>query len=585
MISVEGQVVGDVPEMLPAAEALLDVLRLNGVRTIFASPGSEMPPLWDALARPPRDGERPLRYLNTRQELLTTGMAVGYHKATGELPAVFLHSSAGPLQGALCIGTSSRDQTPMVVFSGDSVTWGEDPRLDPGNQWLRSLAERGTAARLMTPLVRWADVVTSQTALLGMVEHACRVALAPPRGPTFLSIPLERMMWPVQGRLIPRAPVPRPRVMPDPDELDRAADILAAARNPLIITEEAGRDPTNVARLVELAELMGAPVVEAQTKGYMNFPGSHPLHLGYSARSFLTDADAVFLCGARGPWHPASASPADPAAPIILADENAEKSHLPLWNYRVDVYAYGALSATLDGLLARLRERRLDDDAIAARRARWAERHAAQRAEWAAAAQAVQDASPIHPHWAAYAIGEALPREVNIVEETTSQRAFVVRHLPHETPGRYFARMGGGLGVSIPYACGIKVARPDEVVVSVLGDGGFNYNPVAAALGFQLEYQAPILTVIVNNQSYASMKGGTEKFYPDGWSAQTGVYHGASIAPAPDYAEFARAAGGHGEVVTDPREVGPAVRRGVDAVRAGQPAIVDVRVAATSGRE
>src|SRR5687767_8499368 len=203
MITIEGRIVGDVPETMSGAEGVLDVLRLNGVRTIFASPGSEMPPLWDALARPPREGERPLRYVNTRQELLTTGMAVGYHKATGELPAVFLHSSAGPLQGALCIGTSSRDQTPMVVFSGDSVTWGEDPRLDPGNQWLRSLAERGTAARLMAPLVRWSDVVTSQTALLGMVEHACRVALAPPRGPTFLSIPLERMMWPVQGRLLP----------------------------------------------------------------------------------------------------------------------------------------------------------------------------------------------------------------------------------------------------------------------------------------------------------------------------------------------------------------------------------------------
>src|SRR5918911_4524235 len=120
MITMDGRAVGTVPETMPAAEAILDVLRLNGISTIFSSPGSEWPAIWDALARPPREGERPLRYLNTRQELLTTGMAVGYHKATGELPAVFLHSSAGPLQGALCIATSLRDQTPMVVFSGDS---------------------------------------------------------------------------------------------------------------------------------------------------------------------------------------------------------------------------------------------------------------------------------------------------------------------------------------------------------------------------------------------------------------------------------------------------------------------------------
>jgi acetolactate synthase-1/2/3 large subunit len=123
------------------------------------------------------------------------------------------------------------------------------------------------------------------------------------------------------------------------------------------------------------------------------------------------------------------------------------------------------------------------------------------------------------------------------------------------------------------------------VVVSVLGDGAFNYNPVAAALGFQQEYQAPILMAIVNNQSYASMKGGIEKFYPQGWAAQTGVYHGAAIAPAPEYADLARAAGGYGERVTDPREVGPATRRAVEAVRAGQPAILDIRVAPISEGE
>jgi len=129
------------------------------------------------------------------------------------------------------------------------------------------------------------------------------------------------------------------------------------------------------------------------------------------------------------------------------------------------------------------------------------------------------------------------------------------------------------------------VARPDELVVTVLGDGAFNYNPVTAALGFQLEYQAPVLMAIINNESYASMKGGIEKFYPQGWAAQTGVYHGASIAPAPEYAQLATAAGGYGERVTDPGEIGAATRRAVEAVRAGQPAIVDIRIAASGAAE
>jgi thiamine pyrophosphate-dependent acetolactate synthase large subunit-like protein len=582
MITIEGQRVGSVPETMPAAEAILDILRLNGVRTIFSSPGSEWPAVWDALARPPQPGERALRYLNTRHESLAVAMAAGYHKATGELPAVFLHSSVGPLQGAMPLQMADREQTPMVVFSGDSITWGEDPNLDPGPQWLRSLAERGGAARLIGQVVKWADMVPGQEALCGMVEQACRAAISPPRGPAYVSVPMERMMGTVAGALLPRSRLPLPRVLPDPMALDEAAAALATARAPVIITEEGGRDPANVARLVELAELLGAPVAEAQTMGYMNFPSEHPLHAGYATAPVLRDADVIFLAAARGPWHPPSKGPAD--ATIILADENPEKLHYPLWPYRVDTYAAGALDATLDGLLARLRERRLDADAVARRTAHWAERHAAQRAQWDGEAESLRDQSPIDARWAAYALGRELPADATVVEETTTTRAFIQRHVRRTLAGRYFARMTAGLGIGLSAACGVKVARPDEVVMAVLGDGAFNYNPVLAALGFQLEYGLPIINVVFNNQSYASMKGGIEKFYPEGWSAQTGTYHGAGIAPPPDYAQLGPLVGGVGEKVTDPGQVGPAMARAVAAVRNGQPAVLDIHIGPSNER-
>jgi acetolactate synthase I/II/III large subunit len=122
-------------------------------------------------------------------------------------------------------------------------------------------------------------------------------------------------------------------------------------------------------------------------------------------------------------------------------------------------------------------------------------------------------------------------------------------------------------------------------VVAVVGDGAFNYNPVVAALGCQQEYGAPVLTVVFNNRSYASMKGGIEKFYPEGWSAQTGVYHGAGIAPAPDYAGLGALFGGHGERVTDPRAVGAAVRRAIEAVNGGRPAVLDLHIAPSNDRD
>ena len=571
-------------DAMPAAEVILDILRLNGVRTIFSSPGSEWPAVWDALARPPRPGEPELRYLNCRHESLAVAAAAGYHKATGELPAVFLHSTVGPLQGAMPLQMADREQTPMVVFSGDSITWGMQEGFDPGSQWLRSLAERGGAVRNIGPVVKWAEFVPDPVALPGMVEQAIRAAIAPPRGPAFLSIPMERMLGSVSARLLPQAPVPWPNLVPDPRVLDQVADALARARNPVIFAEEAGRDPGNVARLVALAEWLGAPVAEAQVLGYANFPSDHPLHLGYAARPLLREADAVLMLGVRGAWHPPTAGP-DKDTTLILADENPDKLHYPAWPYRVDHYAAGSLAATLDGLLERLRERGRDESAVATRRAHWAAEHANQRAAWLAAAEQAQQSHPLDPTWVAHAIGAALPDDAIIVEETTTTRLLLQQHVPHTRAGSWYARMTAGLGISLSISSGVKIARPDALVVAIVGDGAFNYNPVVPALGFQQEYGAPVLTIVFNNQSYASMKGGTEKLFPEGWSAKTGVYHGSGIAPAPDYAGLGALFGGHGERVEAPDAVVPAIQRAVAAVRAGQPALLDVRIAPGDTRQ
>ena len=100
---------------------------------------------------------------------------------------------------------------------------------------------------------------------------------------------------------------------------------------------------------------------------------------------------------------------ASPEATVLLADENPEKLHYPTWHYRIDQYAGGSLAATLDGLLERLRERKLDAATVTRRRAHWEEQHAAMVAEWDRVARSAQDATPIDARWAALAIGEALP--------------------------------------------------------------------------------------------------------------------------------------------------------------------------------
>lgn len=120
---------------------------------------------------------------------------------------------------------------------------------------------------------------------------------------------------------------------------------------------------------------------------------------------------------------------------------------------------------------------------------------------------------------------------------------------------------------------------PDRLVVAALGDGSFFYNPVISCYGLCQEYDLPILTVIYNNHGYASQQGALEKFYPEGFGARDDHRWATSIKPRPEYAKLAEVFGGWGQAVNHPSEIVPAIRKGIEAVNEGKPAIVDVALA------
>src|SRR3954462_6183885 len=127
------------------AEAILGALGAMGVERIFASPGSDWAPLWEALARPHTAGEVP-EYISVRHEETAVAMASGYSKATGKLPAVVLHTTVGTLHAAMALRIAKHERVPMVVMAGESVAFAEPPSLSVGRQWLRLLTDIGGPA-------------------------------------------------------------------------------------------------------------------------------------------------------------------------------------------------------------------------------------------------------------------------------------------------------------------------------------------------------------------------------------------------------------------------------------------------------
>ena len=554
------------------AEAFLHGLSSMGIDHIFASPGSEWAPVWEFLASPELKDK--FKYFSSRHEEIAIGMASGYAKATGRLSAVLVHTTVGALHGSMALRAALHENVPMVVFAGESIGFGVGSGPDPGPQWQRNLADIGGPARLVESCVKWSFGVNHNAVLPATIQRACQIAMTYPRGPVFISLPMELMFEVMTAAAPAAAAVPLPS-MANPDGIERLADLLVSAKTPVIVTEAAGRNVRTVERLIELAEFIGAPVVETRNPGAVNFPRDHPLHGGFDPLEIVNEADIILLLSSIIPWHPASAAPK--FGTVIALSEDPLRTDLPFWGFQVDLCLSGSVEASLDLLLARLKTRDLrNTEAIAERADRWRQRNQERRRLWSDDALACRDHKPIETRWAAYELNQFLPANAAVVEETITHRMPILRLLNRLAPGCAFNGIVGGLGTGLGTALGVKVAEPDRLVVAVIGDGAFNYNPVTAAFGFAQEYRMPIMVVLFNNHGYLSQKMGVPEYYPDGWAVKSNVFLGTSITPKPDYAAVARAFGGYGETVNEPSEIRAALKRGLQAVERDQVALLDV---------
>ena len=210
---------------MTGAEAILRTLRAMGVERIFASPGSDWAPLWEALARPHAPGEIP-EYVSVRHEETAIAMAGAYSKASGKLPAVVLHTTVGTLHAAMALRIALHERVPMVVMAGESTTFGEPPAPMVGRQWLRLLADVGGPARLIEPCVKWSFGLNASLILPQTMQRACQLALNAPRGPVFVSVPIECLMETMA------APLPEPTALPRPAAAHPAALLHRSCRIP-----------------------------------------------------------------------------------------------------------------------------------------------------------------------------------------------------------------------------------------------------------------------------------------------------------------------------------------------------------------
>ena len=553
-------------------EAILQAFRSLGIDYVMSSPGSEWGAVWEALGRQKLSNTPGPTYLTCAHETLAVNLATGYTSITGRMQAVMLHTGVGLLQGSMGIDAAMRQGVPMLVVSGESLSYGDDPEFDPGAQWQSLLSVVGGPHRLVEPIVKWANQAGSVSTMFQQMVSAGEMAQRTPAGPVYMSVPIETMGQPWEPPSELRDAPPAPKTAAAPADIEAVAKMLVASKQPAIVAELSGRDPAAHQALVELAELLAIPVVEGRWSMFANFPKNHPLHQGFHRPPLIDEADVVLTLCCTAPWYPPSHRPE--RAKVVAIDETPFRPMVVYQPNQADMFLEGDTATTLQGLVEAVRAAGIDQAAVADRHAHWAaaheERMSAQRAS--EAAELAKDT--ISPVALCAALSAAAPDDTIFMDETITHRGTVLDHLGSGGPSSYF-RSHGGLGQGLGMALGAKLAAPDRTVVSTMGDGTFMYNPVVQSFALASHENLPTLTVVFNDGGYRAMKFNQRDYYPDGVGAQSGYWPGEPITDF-DYAELAGLFGGFGRRVDAMADLPGAVDEALGAVADGRPAILNV---------
>jgi acetolactate synthase-1/2/3 large subunit len=456
-----------------------------------------------------------------------------------------------------------------VLFTAGRTPFSEEGGLTGKRtgeiHWPQEMRDQRAMVR---EFVKWDYELPNAQVLEAIVDRAINIATTEPKGPIYLTLPREVLAAPISGFTYSspsRRAAPAPP-FPDPGAIDRAAEMIAQAERPLIITSSAGRDEGDVARLAALAECFAIPVTQRKPR-YMCLPTDHPMHLGFEPDILLAKADLVIVAECDVPWIPGKKAPARDTKVIHLGVDPIFSSY-PLRGFPCDLAITGVLGATLPQLTEALISRKAGArDRIEGRRSRMAEVRTAQRARWAALLEKSRDGTPMHPAWITHCLNEIKGEDAILVKESP----LTWEQLTFTKPGTFFSvGAAGALGWGLGTALGLKAAARDKLVICTVGDGAYMFgNPIPAHYVSKAE-GLPILTVIFNNQMWGAVKRNTREVYPEGFASKSNreplTYFDAEMR----FERAVEAADGYGEQVSDPVQLPKAIERALNAVMRDQ---------------
>jgi len=545
------------------SDAYMALLADRGIDYWFANAGTDFAPVVETLAKAAVLETKVPTAITCPHENTAMHMAIGYFLVTGKPQAVMVHVNVGTANGMNGLLNAARGHVPVLFTAGRTPT-NEDGLAGHRSLDIHWTQEMFDQAGMLRESVKWDYELRNGQQLETVVDRALSIAMSEPMGPVYLALPREVLAHPMNeftystpSRQHPAAPA-----CPNGDAVEEVAALLAAAENPLIITNSAGRDPHAWSALGDFAERYAIPVVQYRNR-YMSLASNHPMNLGYELRPLLERADVILAIDVAVPWLPASDKVRDDAKVIHMGPDPLH-GYVPVRGHPCDI---ALACATAEGLRV-LNESMAEHEArtkirIDKRRASLAESWQGLRDNWRKKLESAKGQPTIHPAWITHCINAIKSEDTIVIKESP----LASEHINFSKPATMLnAGAASGLGHGLGCALGAKLAARDRLVIGTHGDGSYMFgNPISVHY-VGAEQELPVLTVIFNNQRWQAVRRATVDVNPNGYAAKSPKQPITFLDSITNYQKAVEVADGYGEKVTDPNDVMPALERGLKAV-------------------
>jgi acetolactate synthase-1/2/3 large subunit len=513
-------------------------LKAHGVSKLFTLSGGHLFSIFDGCR------EEGIELVDTRHEQSAAFAAEGWAKATREPGVCALTAGPGVTNGMSALAAAHMNGSPMLVLGGRA----------PAFRWGQGSLQEIDHVPFVAPLTKLARTASTTSEIAGIVDEALRATLEPPTGPTFVDFPLDQVFMEGPSAGVWDGALPDPFTLPAAAGVEEAAALLRSAERPVVMAGTGVYWSHAEHALRGLCGELGIPVfLNGLARGCV--PADDPNFFSRARSEALRSADVAIVAGVPMDFRLGfGGSFGDETKLIVVGSTPPERPH----PREVAQELYGGIAATLDALRAAA--------AGGPDRAAWLEGLRAAENEKRAAElpELTDDGSPLHPMRVYHELKQLLDRDAIVVGDGGDFVSYAGRVIETYEPGCWmdpgpFGCLGAGPG----YAMAARLARPGRQVCLLLGDGAFGF----AGLEFDtmVRHGIPVVGVMGNNGIWALEKHPMEFLY--GYSVA------AELQPACRYDRVVEALGGHGELVSTPSELRPALER---AFASGRPALVNV---------